>query len=93
MLFHSEYLLMTLYCRHQIWWGFPVSSDGKESAHSKGDPGLIPGREDPLEKGMNIQCSILSWRIPWTEKPCGYSPWDCKELDMTEKLTHTLKTR
>ena len=19
----------------------------------------------------------------------GYSPWDCKELDMTEQLTHT----
>ena len=19
----------------------------------------------------------------------GYSPWDCKELDMTERLTHT----
>ena len=23
----------------------------------------------PLEKGMAIHCSILVWRIPWTEKP------------------------
>ena len=27
------------------------------------------GREDPLEKGMATQSSILAWRIPWTEKP------------------------
>ena len=29
------------------------------------------GREDPLEKGMATQSSILAWRIPWTEKPSG----------------------
>jgi len=27
------------------------------------------GQEDPLGEGMAIHCSILSWRIPWTEKP------------------------
>ena len=27
------------------------------------------GQEDPLEKGMAIHSSILSWRIPWTEEP------------------------
>ena len=29
------------------------------------------GREDPLEKGMATHCSILAWRIPWTEDPGG----------------------
>ena len=29
--------------------GFPGSSDGKASAYNVGDPGLIPGREDPLK--------------------------------------------
>ena len=29
------------------------------------------GREDPLEKEMATHCSILAWRIPWTEKPGG----------------------
>ena len=29
------------------------------------------GWEDPLEKGTAIHSSILAWRIPWTEKPCG----------------------
>ena len=30
---------------------------------------LSLGREDPLEKGMAIDSSILAWRIPWTEEP------------------------
>ena len=28
-------------------------------------------QEDPLEKGMATQSSILAWRIPWTEEPDG----------------------
>ena len=27
------------------------------------------GWEDPLEDGMGIPSSILTWRIPWTEEP------------------------
>ena len=26
------------------------------------------GQEDPLEKEMATHCSILAWRIPWTEE-------------------------
>ena len=44
------------------------------------------GREDSLEEGMATHSNILAWRIPWTEEPGGYSPWDCKESDMTERL-------
>ena len=29
------------------------------------------GREDPLEKGMAAQPSLLAWRIPRTEEPGG----------------------
>ena len=29
------------------------------------------GREDPLDKGMATHCSILAWRIPWTEESGG----------------------
>ncbi|RJF55174.1 hypothetical protein D4L84_08945, partial [Campylobacter coli] len=28
------------------------------------------GWEDPLEKGIVTYCSILAWKIPWTEE-CG----------------------
>ena len=41
-------------------------------------------KEDPLEKRMATHSSILSWRIPRTEEPGGYSPWGHKEGDMTE---------
>ena len=27
------------------------------------------GWEDPLEEGMATDSSILTWRLPWTEKP------------------------
>jgi len=50
------------------------------------------GWEDPLEKEMATLSSILAWRIPWTEEPGLYSPWGCKELDMTELLTFSLST-
>ena len=26
-------------------------------------------QEDPLEEGIATDCSILAWRIPWTEEP------------------------
>ena len=39
---------------------------------------LSLGGEDPLEKGMATHCSILAWRILWTEEPAVYSPWVAK---------------
>ena len=46
------------------------------------------GRGDPLENGLATHSSILAWRIPRTEEPVGYGPWDHKELDMTEATEH-----
>ena len=52
--------------------GFPGGSDAKESACNAGNVGLIPGREDPLEKEIaGNHSSILAWKIPWTEVPGG----------------------
>ena len=34
---------------------------------------------------MAIHSSILTWRIPWTEKLGSYSPWDHKESDITKQ--------
>ena len=48
--------------------------------------------QEDLEKEVATHSSILAWEIPWTEEPGGFSPWGCKELDMTEQLsanTHT----
>ena len=51
--------------------GFPGRSVGKESACKAGDPGLVLGWEDPLEKEMATHSSILAKEIPWTEEPGG----------------------
>ena len=39
-----------------------------------------------LEKEMATHSSVLAWRIPWTEKPSGYSPWGRTESDTTEAI-------
>ena len=62
-------------------------SDGRESACNTRDLGLIPGS------------GRFPWRRKWQPTPvfllgkshgwrslAGYSPWGCKELDMTERL-------
>ena len=69
--------------------GFPGGSDDKESA-CNAEPWVQSfGWEDPLEKRMATHSSILAWKFPWTEDPGRlYSPWGCKESDMTEWLTH-----
>jgi hypothetical protein len=32
------------------------------------------GQEDPLEKEITTQSSILAWKIPWKRGLAGYSP-------------------
>ena len=41
------------------------------------------GQEDPLEKEMATQTSILAWEILWTEEPEGLQSMGSKELDKT----------
>jgi len=38
------------------------------------------GWEDPLEEGMTTHCSILAWRIPWTEEPGGLQSMGSKKI-------------
>ena len=44
------------------------------------------GQEDPLEKEMATQSSILAWKTHGQRSLVGYSPWHRKESDMTEQL-------
>ena len=39
-------------------------------------------QEDPLEKGMATDSSILAWKVPWTEES-GELPRGLKESDTT----------
>ena len=44
------------------------------------------GQEDLLEEGMATHCSILAWRIPWTEEPSGL------QSTGSQKVGHDLET-
>jgi len=49
--------------------GFCGGSDGKTLPAIQETQVQSLDQEDPLEKGMATQTSILVWRIPWTEEP------------------------
>ena len=74
---------------HILYVGFPGGTVVKNPPANAGDTreaGSIPGSGRSLEEGTATHSSILAWRIPWTEEPGGYGPWDRKESDMTEQL-------
>ena len=50
------------------------------------------GQEDPLEKKMATHSSILTWRIPWTEKPGRLQSMGSQASDTgtTEHYAHNL---
>ena len=47
----------------------PGGLDGTASAYKAGTRIRSLGWEDPLQKEMATHCSILAWKIPWTEEP------------------------
>ena len=62
--------------------GFPGGSAGKESSRNAGDLGSIPGLGRSPGKGK------LPILVFWPGEFHGlYSPWGCKESDMTERLS------
>ena len=56
-----------------LFYHLPWQHSGKESACQSrhGTQVRSLDREDPLEKGMATQSSILVWKIPLIEEPCG----------------------
>ena len=46
------------------------------------------GWEDPLEKEMATDSSILAWKIPQTEEPDRLQSMELKESDMIWWLNH-----
>ena len=63
-------------------------SDGRESACNAGDMGSIPGSGRSLEKGNGFPTPVfLPREFHGQRSLASYSPWGCREPDMTEWLT------
>ena len=74
-----------------VFLSFPGGSDSKESAHSVGDLGSIPGLGRPPGGGHGNTLQYSSLENSHGQRSLvGYSPWGRKESDTTERLsTHT----
>ena len=59
---------------------FQDATVDKESACNAGDPGSVPGWEDPLKKGMATHSRIPTQRIPWTEKSGGLQSMELQRV-------------
>ena len=71
-----------------IFLGFPGGSDGKESTCNVGDLGLISGLEGSHGGGHGNPLQYSFQENPHGQRSLeGHSPWGCKELDTTERLS------
>ena len=70
-----------------VFLGFPGGSDSKESSCNEGDLGLIPGLGRSLGGGHGSPLQYSCLENPHEPRSLvGYSPWGCKESDLTEQL-------
>ena len=81
MQFFPEYILV-FYIQYMTLIGFSGGSDGKESACSAGDPGLISGlgRSPGGGHGYPLQCSCLG-------SPMDRGAWQAMVQRVTESWT------
>ena len=67
--------------------GLPCGSDGKVSACNRGDPGFDSWvRKIPWRRKWQPTLVLLPGEFHGLRSLVGYSPWSCKESDMTERL-------
>ena len=79
----SDVLYSSLVCFYLILCSFPGVSDGKEFACKAGELGSIPGSGRSPDPGR-----ILPREFHGQKNLEGPQSVGCKELDMTEQLTH-----
>ena len=76
-----------------VVWELPWQLSGKESAFSAGatgDTDLVHGSGRSPGEGHGNPLHYSCLENPKDRLQGGYSPWDCKESDMTEVTQHVL---
>ena len=73
-----EYYTVTIYLNDWYTGNFPGGSAVKNLPAVQKTGAQSLGQEDSLKKEMATHCTILTWRIPWTEGLVGYSLWGRK---------------
>ena len=76
-----KFILKTIHLR----LGFSGGSDDKESACNLGNLASIPGLGRSRKERNGLPTPVfLPGEFSWQRSLAGYSPWGCKESDMTE---------
>ena len=79
---------LSIFISISISMGFPDGSDGKECTCNAEDLGLNPGLERSPGGGHGNSFQHSCLENPHGQRSLvGYSLWDCKEPDMTERLS------
>ena len=79
----------------RMYMGFPGGGGSKEPVCQYGrhrDDGSVPGREIPWRRAWQPAPVFLPGESHAQRNLVGYSPWGCKESDMTEQLYLLLHT-
>ena len=90
---------MNLYLGQYKWsLGLPrwsVVNNLPANAGEAGNGGSIPGREDPLEKGMATTPVFLPGKSNGQRSLAGYCPWSWTRVryNLITKTTKTTKTK
>ena len=84
----SKVQIIILSCGHNLF-GELVAQTIKHLPAMRETWVLSLGGEDLLEKEMATHSSILAGKSHGRRSLVGYSPWDHKELDTTERLHFT----
>ena len=82
-----------IYAKAERRGGFPggtVVKNPRANVGEAGDAASIPGTGRSPEEGVATHSSVLPGKFHGQRSLVGYSPWGCKELDMTG---HTAERR
>ena len=71
----------------EIQWASPVAQTVKNLSAIQETWVPFLGQKDPLEKGWQPTPVFFPGESYRQRSLEGYSPWDCKESDMTEQLS------
>ena len=82
--FYPSQLNQLLYIKYENYWASLVAQWWRIHLQMQERQVQSVGQKDPLEKEMEAHSSILAWKIPWREEPCGLqSMGSQKQSDMT----------
>ena len=89
----KSYYICIFVCVYICVWASQVALVVKNLSANAGhmrDAGLVHGWGDHLQEEMTTHPSILTWtgKSHRHRSLVGYSPWGCKESDMTETTEH-----